>query len=108
MNPQALQDLHDRLLALHEEGRSLGQHQAAYHALAGALHAAESLRDLQAIDRVEERARDHAAWLDRHAPNHPLSSRSAATRGHHGIFEQLAVTAAAARARIKSEKLTRK
>ena len=104
----SLELVRDRLLALYEEARTMGEHQVAYHVLAGVLHAGESLQDLATIDEVERRARDHGAWLNTNAPRHPLSASSAAQRGHQSIFEQLANTAVAARARIRAEKLTQK
>jgi hypothetical protein len=94
------------LLKLHEQTREIGEHYVSYHALAAVLHAGESLRDLDTIEDVETRAREHGNWINRNDPKHPLSQESAAHRGHHSIFEQLAHTAAAARARIKAEALT--
>ena len=104
----ALEQLRDDLLKLHAEARALGEHEVAYHALAGVLHAGESLQDLDTIGEVEAKAREHGTWISEHDPKHSLSAQSAAMRGHHSIFEQLATTATAARARIKAEKLTHK
>jgi hypothetical protein len=104
----ALEQLRDDLLKLHGEARALGEHEVAYHALAAVLHAGESLEDLGTIDEVEVIAREHGSWINLHQAKHSLSAQSAATRGHRSVFEQLAATAAAARARIKAEKLIRK
>lgn len=100
--------LRDRMLSMYDEARALGQHRVAYHALAAVLHACEALRDFQTIELVGRQALDHADWLNRNAPTHPLSAQSAGTRGHSSIFEQLAATAAAARTRLKAENLTRR
>jgi hypothetical protein len=108
MSSEALQSLRDRLLALAwRSARARAAPGGLPRACRGAARG-ESLRDIPTIDLVEERANDHAGWLSRHEPKHPLSAQSAATRRHHSVFEQLAATAAAARARIKAEKLTRK
>ena len=108
MSDEPLITLRDRLLDLHREARALGEHQAAYHALAGALHAGQSLREVETCDAVEALAREYGQWIEVHEPKHPVSSQSASVRGHPGIFEQLATTAAAVRARLKSEARTRK
>jgi hypothetical protein len=108
MATDPLQSLRERTMSLHDEAIALRQYQVAYHMLAAVLHAGEALHDLQTMDLVESRAREHADWLSRNAPTHPLSAQSAASRGHQSVFEQLAVTAAAARARMKAENLTRR
>ena len=105
--PQPLARLRDSLLRLYAEARDLGEHQVAYHALAGALHAAESLRQPDVLDQVAALARSRKR-IDQDDPRHPLSSQSASIRGHHSIFEHLAATCAAVRARLKAEDLTRK
>ena len=105
---QALAKVRDALLRLHAEAREIGEHQVAYHALAGALHAAESLRQSDVLDQVAALAREHGRWIDQNDPQHPLSSQSASIRGHQSIFEQLAATCAAVRVRLKAEDLIRK
>jgi len=105
---QTLARVRDALLQLYGEARDIGEHQVAYHALAGVLHAAESLRQAEVLDRVAALAREHCKWIDLHDPLHPLSSQSASSRGHISIFEQLAATCAAVRVRLKAEDLIRK
>ena len=105
---QSLAKVRDDLLRAYGDARDIGEHQVAYHALAGVLHAAESLRQAEVLDRVAALAREHCRWIDLHDPLHPLSSQSASTRGHQSIFEQLAATCAAVRVRLKAEDLTRK
>ena len=106
--PELLARLRDSLLRLYAEARDIGEHQVAYHVLAGVLHAAESLRQREMLDQVAALARDHGRSIDQNEPKHPLSAQSASIRGHQSIFEQLAVTCAAARARLKAEDLVRK
>jgi hypothetical protein len=108
MSPQALTKLRDRLLQLHAEARAIGEHQVAYHALAAALHAAESLRQYDTLEQVAALAREHGQWIDLNQPKHPLSAQSAAVRGHQSIFEQLVAMCASVRARLKAEDLTRR
>ena len=105
---EALAKVRDALLRLYGEARDIGEHQVAYHALAGVLHAAESLRQPDALDQVAALAREHSKWIDQNDPRHPISSQSASVRGHQSVFEQLAVTCAAVRVRLKAENLTRK
>ena len=105
---QPLAKLRDALLLLYGEARDIGEHQVAYHVLAGVLHAAESLRQHEMLDQVAALARDHARSIDQNEPRHPLSAQSASVRGHRGIFEHLAAMCAAVRARLKAEDLTRK
>ena len=108
MSEPELTRIHEALLRLHAEGRALREHQVAYHALAGALHAAESLRRIDLLEEVAGLAREHGRSIDQSEPKHALSRQSAALRGHQSIFEQLAATCAAVCARLKAENLTRK
>ena len=105
---QTLARVRDALLQLYGEARDIGEHQVAYHALAGVLHAGESLRQTDVLDQVATLAREHGKRIDQNEPGHPLSAQSAAIRGHLSIFEQLAAMCAAVRTRLKAEDLTRK
>jgi hypothetical protein len=107
-DPRALSKVRDALLRLYGEARDMGEHQVAYHALAGVLHAAESLRQPEVLDQVAALSREHCKRIDQNEPQHPLSSQSASSRGHQSIFEQLAATCAAVRVRLKAEDLIRK
>jgi hypothetical protein len=108
MSTPELLKMREALLQVHAEARALGEHQVAYHALASALHAAESLRRIDLLEEVAEIARDHGRWIDENERGHALSRQSAASRGHQSVFEQLAATCAAVRARLKAENLRRK
>ena len=103
-----LESLRGIFLDLYATARDQGEHEIAYHALMAAEHAAQRLGDIPALQAIEQRAREHAGWLDAHDPQHRLSSFSASTRGHESLFEQLAQTAAAARARIHAERVREK
>jgi hypothetical protein len=108
MSAHELKALLDALLRLHAEARRIGEHHAGYHALAGAMHAAETLRDSAALEAIATIAREHGAWIDQNAVDHLLSSQSAALRGHRSLFDQLVATCAAVRARLRAENLKRK
>jgi hypothetical protein len=97
---EQVRSLLDTLLEVHRAAFDVGEHEVSFHALSAAAHAAESLEDVDALERVAELSRAELAWLDAHAPDHRLSSRSAAERRHQSIFEQLAVTAGGMRQRI--------
>jgi DNA-binding IclR family transcriptional regulator len=105
---ETLTRLRDALLRVYAEAREIGEHQVAYHALAAVLHAAESLRQPDMLDQVAALAREHGRSIDKNEPRHRLSAHSASVRGHVSIFEQLAATCAAVRARLKAEDLIRK
>jgi hypothetical protein len=108
MSRQKLEGLREALLRLHGEAQAIAEHHVAYHALAAAMHAAESMRDSEGLENIAALAREHAGWIDQNDAKHPLSTESAAMRGHHSLFEQLAAMCAAVRARLRAENLTRK
>ena len=89
------------MFRLHAQARAAHEHHVAYHALAGALHAAESLADQEACVRIGLIAREHGESIDALEPQHPLSRASAEQRGHESIFKQLAVMAHSARLRMQ-------
>jgi hypothetical protein len=80
------------------------QYEIAYHALCALLHAAEAMDDEATCRLVGQRANECRDWIDLHAPRHRLSTQSAQSRGHEGIFRQLTVTAESARLRIEAQK----
>jgi hypothetical protein len=84
--------------------REAGEYEVAYHALCAALHAAESLHDDESCKEVQARAKECREWIDTRDPGHKLSTRSAQSRGHEGIFRQLEVTAGSARLRLELQK----
>lgn len=92
------------LLASHQAALDLREHEVAFHALSAAGHAAEGLRDLEALREVERLATSELAWIDAHDAGHRHSTRSAKRRGHRSIFDQLAVTAAGMCARLEADR----
>nr|ASV46940.1 c6 zinc finger domain-containing protein [uncultured bacterium] len=82
--------LFERLLLLSREAHGLGQHEAAYHALTAAMHAAVDARDARALAEVGREAAAQIAWIDRHARSHRLSTASAAGHQHPGVYAMLA------------------
>lgn len=102
--PEPVRPLLDALLEAHRAAFALGEHEIAHHALAAAAHAAESLEDVAALERIASSSREELAWIDAHDPAHRFSTTSAAARGHASIFEQLAVTARGMRQRIETDR----
>jgi hypothetical protein len=99
-----LNGLRGAALELFTSAREAGQYEMAYHALCALLHAGEAMDDEATCRLVEQRAHECRDWIDLHAPEHRLSTRSAQARGHEGIFRQLTVTAESARLRIGLQK----
>jgi hypothetical protein len=93
----------DRLLTLNHEAFAAGRYNAAYHALAAALHVAHALQDTEGLARVERLVGEQLVWIDDMAPEYEHSTPSAATRGHHSIFTLLAHQAQAMRLRLPDE-----
>jgi len=100
---ESVTELRSAAFDLFNAARAADQYQVAYHALAAALHAAESLNDQEACRLIERYADECRQHIDIHTPAHKLSSRSAQARGHESIFRQLGVTAQSARLRIESD-----
>ncbi len=95
MGDQALvQDLYDRLMAVNQDAFAAGLYNAAYHALAGALHCARQLQDDDGLARVKDAATTQLHWIDQNAPDYEHSSQSAQVRGHDSVFYLLARQAA--------------
>ncbi|HEX8904675.1 MAG TPA: hypothetical protein VF771_07520 [Longimicrobiaceae bacterium] len=101
----ALRTLLDALLDVHRKAYDLREHETAYHALAAAAHAADSLADEDALERIARLSRDELAWIDAHTPEHRLSTESAKKRNHQSIFEQLGMTAMGMRQRLQAERV---
>jgi hypothetical protein len=78
-----------RLLALSREAHERGQHEAAYHALTAAMHAACDVADPHALVEIGREAETQIAWIDRHEPAHRLSTASARQHQHPGVYAML-------------------
>lgn len=68
----ALDSLRSSFLDLYAAARDQGEHEIAYHALMAAEHAAHRLGDMDALQAIEQRAREHG--------KHRMSSLSASSR----------------------------
>ncbi len=90
-----LNETYDRLLSLNGEAFAAAQFEVAYHILEAALHCAEGLGDEKRLSAVQRLAEEQGAWIDAHAPQHRLSSRSAQARGNPSVFHSCARIAAA-------------
>lgn len=82
--------LFERLLALGREAHHTGHHETAYHALTAAMHAAEDAGDVRALAEIGREVEAQIAWIDRHAPQHRLSTASARRHHHPGVYAMLA------------------
>jgi predicted membrane-bound spermidine synthase len=89
-DPATTQTLYNQLLGLSREAFAAGLYNAAYHALAAAMHCARVLPDDDALEAVAALAQQQLAAIDQHAPNYEHSSAAAAQRGHDNIFALLA------------------
>ena len=99
-----LNGLRGAALELFTSARDARQYEIAYHALCALLHAAEAMEDDATCQLVGQRAKECRDWIDLHAPEHKLSTQSALSRNHEGIFRALTVTAESARLRIEVQK----
>ncbi|HEX6747267.1 MAG TPA: hypothetical protein VF092_08190 [Longimicrobium sp.] len=102
---EAIRPLLEQLLEIQRAAFELREHETAFHALSAAAHAADSLEDMEMLDRIARLSRDELAWLDAHDPRHRLSTESANSRHHHSVFEQLGVTATNMRKRLHAERV---
>ena len=82
--------LWQRLLALSREAHASGHHETAYHALTAAVHAAADASDVPGLDELRQETERQIAWIDRHAPANRLSTTSAGTHNHPGVYAMLA------------------
>ena len=87
--------LWDVLIDASREAHARGQHAVAYHALAAAMHAADDQNDREQLGEIEREAQRQLDWIDEHAHHDRLSTRSASTRKHPGVYTLLARTASA-------------
>lgn len=81
--------LYERLLAISREAHECGQHEAAYHALTAAMHAADDDGNVGALAVVRREAESQIMAIDRDAPQHRLSTSSAARHQHPGVYAML-------------------
>jgi hypothetical protein len=94
---QTLRKLYHQLMAGNLEAFAAEQYDVAYHALMAALHCAQPLKDVHALEEVERIAAEQLTEIDARHPEYQHSTRSAATRGHESIFATLRRQAGARR-----------
>jgi hypothetical protein len=80
------QDLYDRLTVINQESFDALLFDAAYHALAGALHCARKLEADQPIIEIAALAKEQLYVIDQQHPEYEHSTRSALERNHESIF----------------------
>lgn len=89
-NPSPLEHLFEQLLGLSRDAHAHGQHEAAYHALTAAMHAAQDTNDHAGLRVIVDEARAQIDWIDRYDPTHRLSTMSASRHNHPGVYALLA------------------
>jgi hypothetical protein len=95
------------LLGVNAGAFAAGHYEVAYHALEGALHCANGLKDQRRVGEVARLAAEQGNWIDAHTPGHRVSSASAAKRGTQPVFRSCAQTAAAMLALLHAQQSQR-
>jgi hypothetical protein len=91
--------LADELLSESRAALDAELYEVAYHALAAALHGAESARDDGRLREIQAEATRQQNEVDARAPSHRLSRNTGRDRGHGGWFDALAVQASSVMSR---------
>jgi hypothetical protein len=104
--PGTIEQVYDSLLADADASWELGLMEAAYHALAGALHCAEALRDESRVKHIRSQAERLRTHIDVDQPDHRLATASARDRGQRSVFATLAGQADAIMARLHATQAT--
>jgi len=87
-------DIYLRLMALSQESLEGGHYETAYHALVAAMHYAQALSDEERLTKVKTVAKAQQDWIDTHAPEHRMSTRSGVKRQGQSLYDVLARQAA--------------
>jgi len=98
-----LRDVYARLIQINQEMFADAEYDIAYHVLAGALHCAATLREINYLAQLEHLADDQLAWIDAHDPDYEHSTQSSARRGLTSIYKNLSKMAVARVAIIQNE-----
>ena len=93
-----------QLLVAQNAAFDAGSYGAAYYVLMAAVGLAAETGDEVMLKRLEHRAADQAAELDRREPSHPLASAAARDRGETPAFANAERRARAAAARVAGRK----
>src|SRR5262249_58157374 len=86
MRAQELRNLYHEFRDLDALAFAGWEFEAAYHALAGAMHCADRLRDGDLLAEVQQLAQEQGQWIDTHAPDHRLALPNGTKVGHRNIF----------------------
>lgn len=100
---EPIDQLYQKLLAMHEDAFVAGRFDLAYHVLAAALHAAEEVPSIELLMAVRDLAEKRQEALDTMEPQHRLSSLSAGRRGHTAQYTALATIATSIKGRIEAD-----
>ena len=76
-------------MALSRTAHERRQHEAAYHALTAAMHAASDDNDHALLEAIAGEAQTQITWIDRYEAAHRLSTHSSQRRGHPGVYAML-------------------
>lgn len=82
-------EIYDQLLAISRKAFREGSFEAAFHALAAAMHRAKDLKNVPFLRELFQEAEQQMQLIDAGYPSHPLSSSSAASRMHDSIYRSL-------------------
>ena len=82
-------DIYSQLMMISEEALVSAYYETAYHALAAAMHYAQSCNDEQRLRLVEQTARKQQDWVDTHAPQHRRSTQSTTKRQGVSLYDML-------------------
>jgi len=102
--PPAL-ELYDSLIESTGTARRAELYEAAFHGLAGALHAAEVAGEVDRVRYVTQQAAEIHDWLSRHHPRHQLGADSARLRGQTDVFSTLIVHTQSIVTRLRAAKV---
>ncbi|MFN2645753.1 MAG: hypothetical protein ABR570_12220 [Burkholderiales bacterium] len=93
----------EELLALNRRAAAQGNFQVAYHVLMAALHWADHMGDLAAVERIGLLGVEQGEAVERVQPPHQLSRAQAALRGQTALFDSFATHVEAVRLRVQSD-----
>jgi hypothetical protein len=93
----------DEVLKLNADAAAHGEYEVAYHLLMASLHVAEGQKNVSALDRITERAKEQGAAIERVQLPHQLSRKQAQLRGQTALFDSLLAHIEAVRLRLQSD-----
>lgn len=82
--------VYDSLIAISQRALETEHYEAAYHALAAAMHYARDEGNMEHLANVEAMAQAQQDWIDARDPHHWMSRQSAAVRGVKSLYGTLA------------------